>query len=116
MTDYITVPRGRDWFIGESQSNDNRGGHCLYIEYATAEEARAAADLMFTQAALASAGHGECEREGLAGRFARAICESEGRSWLGLDNSRDDCERWFRAGAAAQALADMEGVGNADPA
>lgn len=36
--------------------------------------------------------------------FARAICESEGREWTALDNSREDCERWFAAGRACAAL------------
>ena len=39
-------------------------------------------------------------REGLAAVFSRAICESEGKDWVGLNNSRADCERWFKSGEA----------------
>lgn len=48
----------------------------------------------------------EARAEAVAwGAFARAICESEGRDWTSLDNSRADCERWFAAGRACAALA-----------
>lgn len=49
----------------------------------------------------------------LAAVLARAICESEGKDWAALDNTREDVERWFRLGevtaASAQArIAELE--------
>ncbi|PZT99881.1 MAG: hypothetical protein DI624_04200 [Brevundimonas sp.] len=48
----------------------------------------------------------------LSAVLARAICESEGKEWAALDNTREDVERWFRLGeitaASAQAAIDAE--------
>lgn len=48
----------------------------------------------------------------LSAVLARAICESEGKEWTALDNTREDVERWFRLGevtaASAQAAIDAE--------
>ena len=48
----------------------------------------------------------------LSAILARAICESEGKEWTALDNTREDVERWFRLGevtaASAQAAIDAE--------
>lgn len=53
------------------------------------------------RAMLAAAPSPEAE---LWGAYARAICESEGRNWLALDNPRADCERWIKAGQACASL------------
>lgn len=49
----------------------------------------------------------------LSAILARAICESEGKEWTALDNTREDVERWFHLGevtaASAQArIAELE--------
>lgn len=51
----------------------------------------------------------------LAAVLARAICESEGKDWAALDNTREDVERWFRLGevTAASAQAKIAELRNA---
>lgn len=55
---------------------------------------------------------GEGLEVSLAAVVARKVCESEGREWMGLDNSRADVERWLKAGeiAAEAAAARLEAL------